>query len=690
MGLREDDVLLFSDMSATTNQQLMEDAQDPAGRWTLMGFLALIVLAFAGYMGVLFNDYITIDDPQYVYANEMVKKGLTGETIAWAFTSVTASNWHPLTMLSHLLDVSLFGVGEPGGQHGTALVLHIANACLLFWLLVKATGMTGRAWVVAALFAVHPIHVESVAWISSRKDVLSLFFVLLTMLAYVRWVERGRQVRDYWPIAAAYALALMSKPTAVTLPAVLLLMDFWPLKRWVAWKDVKGLVVEKLPLAGLCLAASVCTFIVQRLGNAMANASDVPMAARVMNAPVSYVRYLKKLLWPDDLAVLYPHPVYWGSAVVAFCVAVLVAVTCVVVYLAAKRGKGYALVGWLWFLGVLVPMIGLVQVGSQSMADRYAYISFIGLYIALVWGVAEALDAKRVNLRVRALVCIGVLVGLTLSTREQVGYWASPRSLYAHGVSVTKDNFFLLNNLGEAYLTEGKPDEALPYLKEAVRIHPGLIQGHENLGLALVQTGDYPGAVGEYRKAIELGSTRPATRLNLGWALLEAGQGKEALEVFRTMLDAQGPSPDVLTGMGASLAKIGREKDAKAMFDSVLKQWPDYMAVRYHYAKLLLTWKQGGEWTHGPRAATDPMGAINMLMPALKSGPGNTPVVLLMAKALETAGNKQNARTLLEAAIKDSPNDKRLQDALKYGQGVVEEQVLPPAAAPITIPQYTQ
>ncbi len=671
------------------DEKTLEKAGGQDDRWLFAGFAALVALAFAGYMGVVFSDYITLDDPQYVYANPMVQKGLTGETIVWAFTSVTVSNWHPVTMLSHLLDVTLFGVEYPGGHHATGLMLHIVNACLLFWVLLKATGMRGRAWVVAGLFAVHPIHVESVAWISSRKDVLSLMFVLLTMLTYMMWVESGRRMKGFWLVLGGCALALMSKPTAVTLPAVLLLMDFWPLKRLTKWGDLKELVVEKLPLMALCAAAAICTFIVQRTSNAMAGMDVMPMDARLANVPVSYARYLTKLAWPADLAVLYPHPVYWGAGAVAMAAVIVAAITIWAIYWGIKRDKRYVLVGWLWFLGVLVPMIGVVQVGSQSMADRYAYISFIGLYILVVWAVAEKLDGMRVTTRMRAVICAVVLVGLTLTTRTQVGYWTTPRALYAHGLTVTKGNFFLLNNLGEVCLSEGKPEEARGYLQEALKIHPGLAAGHENLGLALFQLGDYAGAAKEYRQAIELGSKRTATQLNLGWALVEGGRPQQALEVFKALDATDGAKPETQTGIGVALGRLNREKEAQAVFEGVLKEWPWYMAVRYHYAQMLLYW---------PGAKGDPMAAVNMLMPALKSEPGNTPVVLLMAEALWELNNEKNAMTLLEAALKDAPNDKRLQDAVRNGRagGARNPYSSRPderptsTLPPITIPEYTK
>jgi protein O-mannosyl-transferase len=617
----------------------------PDARWVFLGLVGLVVLALAGHMGVIFNDYITLDDGQYIYQNPMVVKGLTPETFVWAFTSTTASNWHPVTMLSHLLDVTVFGIDNPGAHHGVSLFFHCANACLVFWVLFGLTGCCTRSWVVAALFAVHPIHVESVAWASSRKDVLSLFFVLLTLWNYVIWIENGRKTTGFVRILLFYALALMSKPTAVTLPALMLLLDFWPLKRFSDFKGFIRLALEKVPLMALCAGMAVLTFLVQKSSNAMADISAVPMSARLANAPVSYARYLGKLFYPNDLAVLYPYQ-HWPTYVTAGCLGLLVFLTGLVVWAAISGVKGkyyYHVVAWFWFLGVLVPMIGVVQVGSQSMADRYAYISFIGLYVMVVWGAADFLDWAKVDVRARAVLCAGVLVALTMVTRVQVGYWAGPRPLYEHGVAVTKENFFLLNNLGEALLGEGRLAEARVALEESVRIHPGLVAGHENLGLVLMML-DEPGlAAREYQEALRLGSSRPATRLNLGWALLESGKPEEALGVFKDLE----PSADSLTGVGAALAGMGKFEEARGVFDEVGRQWPGYSAVVYYRAKMLLDQGDAG-------------GAMGLLAQLVRAEPGNAPAVVLLAKAMEKNGDVAGARALMEDARQKFPGNARV------------------------------
>ncbi len=619
----------------------------PDARTTFIGLVALVFITLIAYMGVAFNDYITLDDPGYVYQNPMVQKGLTPETAVWAFTSVNVSNWHPVTMLSHLLDVTLFGIENPGAQHGVSLLIHTLNACLLFWLLCKTTGMPGRAWVVAALFAVHPIHVESVAWISSRKDVLSLFFVLISMLAYVRWLDRGRKPVDYLLILLAYAMALMSKPTAVTLPALLLLLDLWPLNRFTSFKDLGKLTLEKIPLMFLAGIMSLVTYLTQQATHAMAGQEKLPIDARLANIPVSYVRYLRKLVYPEDLAVLYPHPASWTMLGVGVSVFVLLSLTKIVASEAAQERKKYSITGWLWFLGALIPMIGLVQVGSQSMADRYAYISFIGLYIMLVWMMANTLDQIRLDIRLRVVLCIGILACLVMVTRTQVGYWAGPESLYTRGIAVTKDNFFLLNNLGEVQLSLGRPREAKANLEEAVRLHPGLVQAHENLGLALMALDEPVAAAKEYQQALDLGSIRQSARLNLGWALLESGRPQDALEAFKAL----GTAPDALTGVAASLARLGKGAEARVVFEQVRAQAPGYTGVVYHQARMLLD--EG-----------DAAGAAAMLLPIIQSEPGNAPAMLLMAKALAKKGDTASAQRVLEEARLRFPDNVRVEKAI--------------------------
>lgn len=454
----------------------------------------LALLTLATYLPVLAHGFIRFDDPLYVTRNPWVQAGLTWDGIARAFTTIVASNWHPLTLLSHMLDCELFGM-DPMGHHLTSLLLHTASVVLLFEVLRRMTGSVWRSAAVAALFAIHPTHVESVAWIAERKDVLSGFFWMLTLLAWECYVRKPSWQR-YAAVALALAAGLLSKPMVVTLPFVLLLLDVWPLNRKVRVK-------EKLPLFALAAASCVVTVIAQE--GAIGMASRFPLRLRLANAVLSYVAYLGKTLFPSKLAVFYPMPTEFPVWKVAGAALLLAALT--VLALLARR---YATVGWLWFLGTLVPVIGIVQVGGQAMADRYTYLPSIGLFLIAVWGFP------------RKAVWISILLALAICARLQLRHWQDSESLFRHAAAVTEGNFIAHLNLAQIHANRGDRARALEHYRTTLEIRPGMWQAQASLGMTLRRWGRPDKALPHLRNAVRLRPHDPRLRRILAEAQEEA------------------------------------------------------------------------------------------------------------------------------------------------------------------------
>lgn len=456
--------------------------------------VSLVLLTLAVYLPVLTHGFIRFDDPVYVTRNPWVKAGLTWDGIVWAFTANVSSNWHPLTLLSHMLDCELFGV-DPLGHHLTSLLLHTASVVLLFEALRRMTGCVGRSAAVAALFAIHPTHVESVAWIAERKDVLSGFFWMLTLLAWERYVRQPSPKR-YALVALSLAAGLLSKPMVVTLPFVLLLLDTWPFERKIRVK-------EKLPLFALAAASCVATVIAQ-LG-AIGMASQFPMKLRLANAVLSYVRYLGKTLFPSRLAVFYPMPTEFPAWKVAGAALLLVLLTVL-----AFRAARYVTVGWLWFLGTLVPVIGIVQVGGQAMADRYTYLPIIGLFLIAAWGLP------------RKEVWVPVVLALAIATRLQLRHWEDSESLFRHAAAVTERNFIAHLNLAQIHVDRGERGPALEHFRATLEIRPGMWQAQASLGNTLRRWGRPDKALPHLRNAVRLRPHDPRLRHALAEAQREA------------------------------------------------------------------------------------------------------------------------------------------------------------------------
>jgi len=473
----------------------------------LLGLL-IAVATVSVYFPVSHHPFLNYDDEAYIVNNSHIKSGLDWDTFSWAFTTFYQFNWHPLTWLSHAWDVQMFEL-DPGGHHDTNLLLHVVNALVLFWVLQRATGYVGRSAMVAALFALHPINVESVAWVSQRKNLLSMLFFLLALEAYRRYVLEPRAGR-YIMVAALFALGLMAKPQVVTFPFVLLLWDYWPLRRMAVTgpqsssatptapplpaRSFVWLVKEKLPLFAICAADSVVTVIAQK--KALGTLEYYPLSSRLENAIVSYARYVGKAFWPTRLAPLYPHPIN-GLPLWQVIVALLVLLAISGLAVAGRKRSPYLLVGWLWFLGTLAPMIGVVQVGIQAMADRYAYLSFVGLFLMVCWGVADFYPkTQKTGVLLLRGVSIALLLVLAGLTYHQLGYWNQNTTLWLHTLDVTPPNFMAHDNLAILLMEQGQREEAMKHFQTALSIYP--FDSISNLQIAV-----YDHQHGKLREAIQ-------------------------------------------------------------------------------------------------------------------------------------------------------------------------------------------
>jgi tetratricopeptide (TPR) repeat protein len=547
--------------------------------------LAAVVLMF--YSPVTHNGFVNYDDDGYITANPHVRSGLTWATVKWAFTTYDQGNWHPLTWLSHALDCELFGL-NPAGPHDMNVLLHAANAVLLFLLLQSATGFRWPSLMVAALFALHPMNVESVAWADERKNVLSMLFFLLALHAYV-WYTRRPGLRRYAAVAFFFALALLSKPQVIALPFLLLLWDYWPLGR-IGAPVVPGptapgenvprlssgwLVLEKAPLLLLSAVSAVVTVNAQRAGLAVQTFSRYSLLLRLETAVVSYVRYLGKALWPSQLVALYPHPtkVYpaWqaGAAVV-----LLLLITALVL---RARNRRYLAVGWFWFLGSLVPMIGLVQVGFQAMADRYAYIPFIGLFLMITWLAADWAQARQVSARWLAVAAVCCLLALGTLTYRQVGYWHDSSSFWLRTLALTRENYVAQNNLGEFLFNQGRTEEAAAHFRSALDIRPDGLTANLNLGAYEDGRGNLPAAIERYqmvaRHAADLGM-RATAYSSLGFAYRGMGQATKAKQCFETALRLEPDWARAMTGLGLIAQENGDMTEAIRQYSRAVAVQP--------------------------------------------------------------------------------------------------------------------
>jgi protein O-mannosyl-transferase len=502
--------------------------QPGAGSWQLpLALLLIAALTVAVYWPALYNGFIDYDDTDYVTLNMMVRRGLTLKGALWSLGAFHAGNWHPLTWLSHMLDIQLFDL-NPMGHHAVSLLLHAANAVLLCLLLQRLTGMLGRSLVVALLFALHPLHVESVAWIAERKDVLSTLFWLLTMSAYLRYV-RTPCAKRYLTVALLFALGLMSKQMLVTLPLVLLLLDYWPLNRLLS--RPARIIAEKIPLFLMSLAAALVTILAQGSGGALNHGKDGALLLNIGNGLLSYVKYLGKMVWPVDLAIFYPLDAASVTPLrVAGALGILACLSAVSLWQWKKRP--YLLFGWLWYLITLLPVIGFVRVGSQAMADRYSYVPLIGIFLALVWGGAELARSWRRGPPVAFGAAAAVLLVLSVLTVAQIRYWKTSYDLYAHALVAVPDNWLAHNNMAILLAQQYRFGDAIRHFGESLRINPDQAEGYKNLGNAYQATGDNARAIDSFRTAVQLAPNDVDGHFRLGYAYLIAGSPDYAYQEY--------------------------------------------------------------------------------------------------------------------------------------------------------------
>lgn len=536
--------------------------------------LVLTIAILSLFWQVQNHGFVNLDDDLYVTANPHVQAGLTVDGIVWAFTTTHASNWHPLTWLSHMVDCHLFGL-NPGAHHFTNVLLHVANTLLLFLVFHRMTRAVWDSACVAALFALHPLHVESVAWIAGRKDLLSTFCWLLTIGLYLRYVKCPRYTR-YLLVLLSFSLGLMAKPMLVTLPFVLLLLDYWPLGRlestnsslttksdtgkstvfWSRRSLILRLVLEKIPLLGLTTVSSIVTFIAQRSGGALESLNTIPLNVRLANAFVAYVRYMEKTIWPHDLAVFYPHP---GRSLPMWQVAgaVLLLLSITVLVLRTVRSHPHLTTGWLWYLGTLVPVIGIVQVGAQALADRYTYVPLIGLFIVMAWGLPDMLARWSHRRAALATLTAGLLVALMICSLLQVRYWQNSSTLFRHTLEVTTNNWLAHNNMGLAVASEGDSAGALAHYRKSLLINPNNAPAHNNLGIALAQHKSPLEARIHFDQALYLKPDLADAHYNLGVLLMKNGEQDDAIFHYQQALQSKPDDPQIHNNMANALLRRG-------------------------------------------------------------------------------------------------------------------------------------
>ena len=640
--------------------------------------LVLVLLTLAVFWPLRNCDFINYDDSEYITSNRYVQQGLTSNGIVWAFEIGYGANWHPLTWLSHMLDVDLFGI-KPSGPHSVNLLFHVANTVLLFLVLRKFSRAHWRSAFVAALFALHPLHVESVAWISERKDVLSTLFWLLALWTYGRYVQSSAKDQvpsikkwaslDYWFALLFFLLGLMSKPMLVTLPFVLLLLDYWPLERFsnVGIQDVtrKGhsgrfnsqlsifwrLVWEKIPFFALSAISCAVTLLAQSKGRVQM--ADLPISARIENAFVSYGRYLGKTFWPEDLALPYPYPERWPFMDVILAVVLFIAICAAAVWWG--RRLPYLFVGWFWFLGTLVPVIGLVQVGEQSMADRYTYVPLIGIFIALTWGAVAAFD--RWHLSGRMMTGCGILVlGLcSMRTMDQVRYWQNSETLFRHAVAVTTNNSVATINLASYLFNHGHTDEAFREYRHALQINPEDASAYDGFGLCYLAWNRLEEAIENFNHALQINPNLPYTQANLGDTFFKRGQYVEAIACYQSALQSIPDDAETHKRLGHAFFKTGQYVEAINCYQTAIQLTPydsdahfDLGAALDHAGKMDDALQQYGE--------------------AVRLAPGDAEARCGFGSILARTGHREEAVAQLREALRLRPDyaeAKRALQALK-------------------------
>jgi tetratricopeptide (TPR) repeat protein len=665
-------------------------------RLTLIIGLVLIVATLAVFWQVRNHEFLTFDDDDYVTDNPYVKVGLNPRGVIWAFTTTYASNWHPLTWLSHMLDCELYGL-NPGGHHVTSLVFHIASTLLLVLVFRRMTGALWKSGFVAALFALHPLHVESVAWVAERKDVLSAFFWMLTMWAYVRY-SKAPSFSSYLLVLLWFALGLLSKPMLVTLPFVMLLLDYWPLGRF-QWGQGSGdrnsslrpsvrfhtrrslvphLVLEKVPFFVLSTVSSFLTYFAQQRGGTVKSLEFFPLGTRVVNSLVSYVVYMWKMIWPRGLAVLYPYPEGFPIWRVVGAGLLLVGVSVLVIRVG--RGRPYLVVGWLWYLGTLVPVIGLVQVGMQAMADRYTYVPLIGLFIMVVWGFGDLIGGWR-DRRVAFPVSAGfVVLVLMVVTWAQVRYWKNSITLFSHTLRVTSNNFLIQNKLGNVLFRQSQIEGAMTHYAEALRINPSFVEARNNIGNALLRQGKIDEAMTHYGEALKKAPDYADAHNNLGVALVRQGRIQEAITHYAEALRIKPHFAEGQNNLGFALARQGKMDEAIRHYGEAIRIKPDYAEAHYNLGVALA--RQG----RSPEAASH-------FSEALRIKPDYAEAYSNLANSLAEQGKIEEAMIHYTQALRIKPDfaeaHYNLGNAL-LRRGEIEEAIIHYTEAVRTQPNFSE
>jgi tetratricopeptide (TPR) repeat protein len=561
-------------------------------------YLSLCAACLVVYLQLINCDFVNYDDELYLTKNPYIQAGITLKNVIWAFTTGYASNWHPLTWLSHMLDFKLYGL-NPMGHHWTNLQIHIANTLLLFFVLQHMTGAILRSAFVSALFAVHPLHVESVAWIAERKDVLCTFFWILCMYAYVGYVRNPKKKRWYILLIILFPLGLMAKPMIVTLPFVLLLLDFWPLSRFQSiiheqkinvFQAFKTLVWEKTPLFVLTAISCVITFFVQQHGGAVASIQALPLKARAVNAIVSYTSYIGKMIWPSHLAVLYPFR-EWNPGQVLISGVLLLLISTLAVR--TWHRHPYFFVGWLWYLGTLIPAIGLVQVGAQRMADRYTYIPLIGLFIIIAWAMPDILSKWRDRRIVLGTISGVMIILFMICSWFQVHHWKNGATLFTHAVKTTNNNSIAYCELGHALNQHGKRDEAIINLLRSLEINPYYAEAHFELGVTLEAQGNCTAAVKQYLEALRINPNHVKAHNSLGIILAKQGNFKDSVYHYKKALQINPEYPGAYYNLGKIFSAQGKIEEAIFYYQKALYCSSNMTQALYNLSWILATCEDG-------------------------------------------------------------------------------------------------
>ena len=645
--------------------------------------LFLILTTLIAFLQVGNHAFLSVDDSTYIVENSHIQNGITARGLYWALTTGHASNWHPLTWISHMLDIQFFGL-NPQWHHLVNLLFHIANTLLLFFVLHRMTKAHWQSAFVAALFALHPLHVESVAWVAERKDVLSTFFWMLTLVAYDCYAKKPR-LKNYMVVIAFFALGLMAKPMVVTLPFVLLLLDYWPLERFrksespreirtevnnpvparkkkgkagkqtpkvavtvekpapheFRWAMVRPLVLEKIPLFVLTILSCIATYIAQNRGGAVAPFEIYSLDVRLANALVSYVLYITKTVWPDNLAILYPHPGFLPFWQVLGAILFLAAVTYAVIR-TAKRSP-YLPVGWLWFTGTLVPVIGIVQVGSQAMADRYTYIPSIGLFIMAAWGIPEILKKRRYAKEVLAASSALCLLCLFILTSLQAGHWRDSFTLSDHALNVTENNYYMHVVRGNALYLQGDRAKAVEDFTKAIEIDPRDADAYNNRGIAYSSMNNYIPAIEDFNKAIEINPLKAQTYNNRGSAYMSMGNITRAIEDYDIAIKTDPNYPETYYNRAISYQTLGKYRQAIDDYDKLTE------ISDFNKAEALCN--RGAAYS----SSGDNMKAIEDYTRTIELNPGHAKAYFNRGVAYGTLGDQAKAIMNYDSAISINP-----------------------------------